>query len=426
MALPLNKRDHDIFISYAHSDRAFVETLYRWLTETAGLQVWWDDRDLAAGAMLATDLQRNIERCRAVLLVATDESLARGWVLNEYNAAIDQRANFPGFRVVALRIGGARADELIKGISWIDVATAELTADTALAILRALHPGENQPNPANSRDVYVSASWQAQDKASATAVCRFLARQGLRLIGDAPDQKTFTGNDRVERIMSSCGAFVAILPYRGEAVATPGQAPYKYFLQEIDLAARLGLPAIVIADPRLSRAGGGDEHWLRLATDSETLPAAVQSALQTLWEIWQKPERPHYVFCAMDLASEDTRLTGPIRQLIQLITAMPTVVGNEVHEGNPDNVNAAVRHAVCAARLVIADLTDDNLNTCIEAGMALATGTPLEMLAHGAPRRPPFMLRERNLPTYRDKLEQIGLIHKICRPYRRRIVNVEL
>ena len=111
----------DIFLSYAHSDRPFVEKLYRWLQESAGLQAWWDDRDLSAGAMLATDLQRAIERCRAVLLVASDESLARGWVLNEYNAAMDQRANFRGFRMVALRMGGAQVEELMKGISWINV-----------------------------------------------------------------------------------------------------------------------------------------------------------------------------------------------------------------------------------------------------------------------------------------------------------------
>jgi hypothetical protein len=206
----------------------------------------------------------------------------------------------------------------------------------------------------------------------------------------------------------------------------PGQAPYKYFLQEIDFASSLGLPSVVIADPRVSLADGSDRHWLRMDTASETVPAALQGTLNDIWDLWQKPSRPHYVFCAMDLASEDTRLTGPIRQLIQLITSMSTVVGDEVHKGNPENVNAAVRRAVCDALLVIADLTDDNLNTCIEAGMALATGTNLELLAAGTPRRPPFMLRERNMPTYRDRIEQIGLIHKLSRPYRRRVINAEL
>ena len=91
MALPLNKRDHDIFLSYAHSDRPFVEKLYRWLQESAGLQAWWDDRDLSAGAMLATELQRAIERCRAALVVADAASLARGGVVHEFNPGMGPR-----------------------------------------------------------------------------------------------------------------------------------------------------------------------------------------------------------------------------------------------------------------------------------------------------------------------------------------------
>jgi hypothetical protein len=426
MSLPLNKRDYDLFLSYAHSDRAFVESLYQWLRQSAGLQVWWDDRDMSAGALLATDLQKAIERCRAVLLVASDESLARGWVQAEYNAAMDERANHNGFRMVALRMGNASAEQLMRGISWIDVPNRTLDVDTAFAIIRALYPSENRPNPTTARDVYVSATWHGDDNVSANAVCRYLAKQGLRLIGDSKDQKGFGTGDRVERIMSSCGAFVAIVPYRREETAVAGEKPYKYFLQEIDFAAEHGLASIVVADPRVRRSDGKDQDWLRMDTNANTVPHGVQSAVDSLWDEWRPPRRPHYVFCAMDLHSEDTRLTGPIRQLIELITSMPTKVGDEVHEGNPDNVNAAVRDAVCDALLVVADLTDDNVNACIEAGMALAVGCNVELLAAGPQRRPPFMLRERNMPTYKDKVAQIGLIHRIARQYRRRIINAEL
>ena len=72
MGLPLNKRDYDVFLSYAHSERAFVERLYEWLRQSAGFEVWWDDRELPAGALLATDLQGAIGRCRSALLVASD------------------------------------------------------------------------------------------------------------------------------------------------------------------------------------------------------------------------------------------------------------------------------------------------------------------------------------------------------------------
>jgi hypothetical protein len=88
MSLPIQRRDFDVFLSHAHKDAAFVAQLHLWLT-TAGLRVWYDARELAGGALLATDLQAAIERCRGILLVASEESLARGWVKAEYNSAMD-------------------------------------------------------------------------------------------------------------------------------------------------------------------------------------------------------------------------------------------------------------------------------------------------------------------------------------------------
>src|SRR5215469_11060751 len=121
MKLPINKRDFDVFLSYAHQDRVFVSELDNWLTEKAGFSVWYDARELAGGALLATDLQRAIERCRGILLVASDEALARGWVKAEYNSAMDERANDGPFRVVALRVASANVQELMRGTTWSDV-----------------------------------------------------------------------------------------------------------------------------------------------------------------------------------------------------------------------------------------------------------------------------------------------------------------
>jgi hypothetical protein len=81
---------------------------------------------------------------------------------------------------------------------------------------------------------------------------------------------------------------------------------------------------------------------------------------------------------------------------------------------------------VCNAFVVLADLTDDNVNACIEAGMGLAIGTNVQLIAHGESRRPPFMLRALQMPAYRDAVERIGILHKIIRPYRRRVINAEL
>lgn len=422
MSLPIQRRDFDVFLSHAHKDAAFVSQLDRWMTN-AGLRVWYDARELAGGALLATDLQAAIERCRGILLVASGESLARGWVKAEYNSAMDERANQDAFRVVALRLPDANVKELLKGTTWIDLPGASLAPDSALAIIGAFYPGEKRPNPATARDVFISCSWQPDDSESARTVCRALVEQGFRLIGDARDQKGFGKGQRVERIIASCGAFVGILPFREVESAAAGDGPYKYFVREMDIAARLELPAVIVADPRIRRVDGADTGWLRMETAATECPGPVSVSLSGLWEQWREPPVPQYVFCALDLDSDLARTGGPIRHLIERITGMATIVGTEIHE---DNLQSAIMKKVCDAFVVLADITDDNLNTCIEAGMALAMGTNVELVARGKPRRPPFMLRALQMPTYEDDVERLAVLHRILRPYRRRVINAEL
>jgi hypothetical protein len=336
---------------------------------------------------------------------------------------MDERANNDGFRVVALRLASTNVKELMKGITWIDVPEPRLDARTAAATLLAFYPGESLPYPRTARDIFISSSWHGRDNTSARAVCRVLAELGFRLIGDATDQRGFGTGDRVERIIASCGAFVGIVPFRGEARANAHDKPYKYFLREIDLASKVALPSIIIADPRVSREDGSDEAWLRMDTNATKCPDLIASALEEFWEQWQPPPQPQYSFLAIDLESCASRPGGPIRHIIERITGMPTVVGNEIYEGQ---LQSAIREKIRRAFVVLADITDDNLNTCIEAGMGLAAGTNVELIARGSPRRPPFMLRDLQLPTYVDEVELVGLVHKIARRYRRRILNAEM
>ena len=425
MSLPINKREFDLFLSHAHKDQAFVARLDQWLTRTAGLSVWYDARELGGGSLLATDLQRAIGRCRGVLLVASDEALERGWVKAEYNCAMDERAEQESFRVVALRVANANMKDLMRGTTWIDVAGTGVDVDTALALLRALYPGEKRPNPATARDVFISGSWHPEDSASARTVCKELVEQGFRLIGDAKDQAGFGAGNRVERIMTSCGAFVGVLPFRGTEAASAEQDPYKYFVRELDLAARLGMPSVVIADPRLKRADGPDAGWLRMETEATTCPAPVASALQGLWDRWAEPARPQYVFCAMDLDDAGAASpVGPLRHLIERVTGLPTVVGTDVQG---DSLPADITRKVCDAFVVLADISGDNVNACIEAGMGLAAGTNVKLMSKGVPRSPPFMLRAAGqLTTYADDAERLGAVHHLLRPYRRRVINSEL
>ena len=81
-----------------------------------------------------------------------------------------------------------------------------------------------------------------------------------------------------------------------------------------------------------------------------------------------------------NLDSDSAKVAGPIRHMIERITGMATIIGTEIHE---DNLHSAIMKRVCDAFVVLADITDDNLNTCIEAGMGLAAGANVELVSRG-------------------------------------------
>ncbi|HEX6010309.1 MAG TPA: toll/interleukin-1 receptor domain-containing protein [Geminicoccaceae bacterium] len=427
MVLPVSKRDFDVFLSHAHVDRAFVDQLHGWLTEVAGLNVWYDAKQMA-GQGIASGLKGGIERSRAAIVVASTEALSRGWVKQEVDVVLDERSRSQDFRVIALRLADAKADELVRGLSWIDVPDGKLTPTVAASILCGFHPVERWPDPSTSRDVYVSASWQSSDNASALAVCRRLIATGFRLIGDSRTQRGFSG-DRVASIMASCGAAVVVIPYRGSDRARSGEAPYKYFLQEHDQAQALQLPLLVVADPRVRREDGDDGSWLRMPTDAGTCPPEIDASIEALWEEWRGPTRRHLAFYATDLTAEAARRGSDVRRVLELVTGMPTRVGTDIQA---PSLQAAIMRALGEAFLVVADITGNerdrfNIDVCIEAGMALAAGSNVELMAAGDPRSPPFMLRGcGQLTTYRDEVEQLGSIRRIAWGFRRRVINTEL
>ena len=68
----------DVFISYAHVDRAFALDLQRRL-EVEALAVWVDDEQMVAGDKVRTSLVQGLEKSRNVVFVITEAWLAGDW-----------------------------------------------------------------------------------------------------------------------------------------------------------------------------------------------------------------------------------------------------------------------------------------------------------------------------------------------------------
>lgn len=68
----------------------------------------------------------------------------------------------------------------------------------------------------------------------------------------------------------------------------------------------------------------------------------------------------------------------------------------------------------------------ENLNTCIETGMARGANVPLHLIARTPRQRPSLTFRDQQVWYYEGDIELLGKIHTIVYPYRRRILNYEL
>jgi hypothetical protein len=405
-----------------------VEKLYHLLATVGRLNIRYDAKKMTGGQPIGAGLQRAIEECRGMVLIASPEAITRGWVKAEIDIARSEQADSPDFRIVPLRVGTADVASVLKGQSWIDIAEPTFNATIASSIFAAFYPEENRPDPRMSRHVYLSASWHSSDNSSAIAVSKVLAKAGFRLIGDSKDQKGFKKN-RIESLVRSCGALVAVVPFRESNVASATEKPYKYFISEIDIASSEGLPALVIADPRIRRSDGDDESWLRMDTNASECSSEISRKINDLWDAWGRPSQPHEIFFATELGTKSSEANSAARILMERVTGMPTIVGSEIHE--PD-LQLAITERIKKAFLVVADITgsqetDFNLDVCIEAGMAIATETNFALITKGHSRRPPFMLRRAGqLMAYSDEAEFFGVLHKLVRDYRRRVINSEL
>ena len=421
MTVRFNERQYDLFLSHAHADRAFVEELYRWLTAEAGLKVFYDPEHGAPGSGISSMLRQEIENCRGVVLVISEASVDSKWVEDEYNMAEDERGENPEFRIVPVRLNQAPGKRLVKGVSWVDVPEKRLTPPVALALLRGVYGSRESLDPSRTRDVYVSASWQT-DPQSARAVSGALIERGFRLIGDAKDQKTFD-LVRIERIMKTCGAFVCVVPFRDEERASAADRPYKYYLQEMDLASELDLPSVIVADPRIRRVDVDDSGWLRMPTVAEAIPPEISRRLDLLSAEWEGAPMGNHVFLALPLETEPSPQTSGLREVIRLVTDMSPIVGTDLQGQQQAE---AIQGSLASAALVIGDLTGDNVNVCIEIGMAKATGRPYELICEGPSRSGPFMIRGPNIAFYESELGRLGALHRVARPHRRRVLNAQL
>lgn len=414
------RRLYRAFLSHAHADKAVVDDLYAWLSETAKIPIWYDAHNLPASAAISTELADAISQCRSMLIVLSKKSVTSGWVAEEYNAAIGQRAHYKAYRIIPVLIEECEIPGFLQTTKWIEMRDNKLDLRIANELVTGLYYDDKALKLENTRDVYISRSWRSSEAQIPDYVCKKLDETGFRLIGDAEDQRSYNA-ERVKSIISSCGGLVALLPNRGHGRTS------QYILQEIEMAHTLELPCLIVAEPEVELPEDLAKTAIRMTIEdignSSDVEADLLQGIEMLEEDWKRPPQPQYIFFATKLKSQDNQRIQGLKQAIQQITTIPCLLGDDIREGQ---IQQVITEQISQASMVIADISEGNLNTCIEAGIALGTKRQLRIVACEPRERTPYMLSNQQVFPYANDVELLGIIHRITFPYRRRVLNSEV
>jgi TIR domain-containing protein len=414
-----NERNYDLFVSYSHADFETVKPVVSWL-EKAGLKVWWDSKKLLPGARLASALPDGLKNARAALFFVSQSWVSSTWCEDEFNAALKQRRADRRYQTITLHLDKCKVPDFLDSARYLEMPAFDLAM--AALLLQALVP-EPPPWVHGKRDIYLSRSWRPDESDQPDRVCAALTHDhGFRLIGDSPDHPDYDEKSRVQRIIESCGALVAVFPYRDNA---DHGFTSKYIVREASLANDLRRPFMLFAAdgvevaPALTASAVGRRAF---ALQADNAQQVLNRALLDLKEAYCPSPRTAYSFFTTSLRGNADDLNAAI-DLMQQVTCMECLIGQDLQG---QHAQAEIVDRIRHAEFVVADISDDRPNSLIEAGIARGAGVRLHLIGkipESGSLHTRFMLRDIEVKWYRDDLERIGLLHGIARRYRRRVYN---
>ncbi|MCX6842185.1 MAG: toll/interleukin-1 receptor domain-containing protein [candidate division WOR-3 bacterium] len=440
---------YNAFLSYNHIDSEVALSLHDWLTRVAGLSVWIDVQNLPAGTPVAARLPSVIPQCEGCLLLLSRRSLQSGWVMDECETALDERARNRRFRVVGVRIDDcdlAKVSPALRKLSWIDLPDGRLNPAAGRQLLSSLHGRMGGPLRAFDWDCYVSRGWKEGEGTFADDACTMLDGRGIRLLTDAPRQAVFS-EDRIATIMQDCGAHIVILPRRSDAV--PAERQYRYLLRELDISSKLKLPQLAIYEPGTPLPPGlPTEHCEFRSADDERSRGDLDCHIDELLGRYVQPSRTKHIFLATEYKGQERRLEQ-IRAFLEEVTGVSCMLAIHIHG---DHLREQIVNSIASSVAFLGNLTAPsrdrpgeiavNVNTCVEAGIALGIARAMEtqgvpplpvfLLAYaprdatGRTEQLPFFFRDFQIHWHADDVDLLGLLHKLALPFEQRIINYEI
>jgi len=194
---------YDAFISYSHADQEFVWRLARHLT-TSGLQIFFDQAELAVGDTLVSRLTEAVRSARFLLVVMSPDYFSSRWAASELQLALtDEWANGT-VKVIPLLRRDCEIPPLLAGKVWADFRIEEKFKDSLARLLSTLQAGRKGQLPVTPSskggasvgqveapldDKVAEAFQKGVNEAVQRLLAKPLTRSGLRLNGARVDPK---------------------------------------------------------------------------------------------------------------------------------------------------------------------------------------------------------------------------------------------
>ncbi|MCI5490853.1 MAG: toll/interleukin-1 receptor domain-containing protein [Prevotellaceae bacterium] len=417
-------KTYNIFLSHSSLDKGFTDKLHN-LLELAGLNVWYDEKKLTPNSHILSDLPKYIGDSEAFIVIISKNSCNSSWVQDEYGYARGLYDKKELKAIIPVVIDDCDIPGFYNNYKWIDCKES-MTPIAFFGILAALY-GSSE-NMREEKDVYVSYSWRKEEQTLVNAVFRQLKRKQYRIIGDASNNSVYDEDDRIRRIMNTCGAYVGILPYRGDSNTS------RYILDEISKAQECDLLGVLFADSRVENLEDSNYPVLKIDNIESIDETLLLNHINKL--VVKRPKTPH-IFYATNLDRRRQSINELIRNLAGVVTATRCILGEDINKGS---LQQQIIDRIRSAYVMIADITGEEqcvncevegkinkdrlfrFNTCIEAGIARGADTDLFIIAKEPRQAPPFMFRDIEVRHYVDDCSLLAIVHKILRGYRRSVL----
>src|SRR5688572_2799966 len=138
---------HDVFISYSHHDRKFVQRLANRLTKL-GFTVWWDHWEIKVGDSIIQKVAEGIRNSAFLIVVISKQSVKSSWVQKELNTALGQQLTEKNITILPILIDKFNRNQIPSLLSDIKRADFTTSYERGFAeVLKALSDKSSESVP---------------------------------------------------------------------------------------------------------------------------------------------------------------------------------------------------------------------------------------------------------------------------------------